>query len=95
MSRALVRTHHQVTIPEDIRKKVHVEVGDPVDISISENGEIIIKPLKTIDPSQSWFWSKEWQESERDAEKAITNKEVIGPFTTAKDAIKALKKNKQ
>lgn len=94
MSRALVRTHHQITIPEEIRKQVPIEVGDPVEISLSKNGEIVIKPLKAVDPAQSWFWTKEWQEKEREADLAIARGEVSAPFSSAKELIKHLRKKK-
>lgn len=94
MNRALVRTHHQVTIPEEIRKQIPIEVGDPVEIYVSKRGEIVIRPLKAIDPTQSWFWSKEWQEGEREVEEHIKKGRVSRVFNTAKQAVKALKKGK-
>ena len=94
MHRSFVRTHHQITIPEELRKHIPIEVGDPVEIYASERGEIVIKPLKAIDPSQSWFWSKEWQEGEREAEEDIRKGRVSPVFKTAKEAAKYLKNGK-
>ncbi len=71
MSRVFVREHYQVTLPLEIRKELSVDIGDPVEIYINKKGEIAIKPLKTIDASQAWFWTKEHQEAEKEAEKEL------------------------
>lgn len=71
MNRVFVREHYQVTLPLEIRKGLSVDIGDPVEIYINKEGEIAIKPLKTIDASQAWFWTKEHQEAEKEAEKEL------------------------
>ncbi len=71
MSRVFVREHYQVTLPLEIRKELPIDIGDPVEIYINKKGEIAIKPLKTIDASQAWFWTKEHQEAEKEAEKEL------------------------
>jgi hypothetical protein len=35
--------------------------------------KIIIKPVVFIPKDQAWFWSKEWQQGEKQAEKDIEN----------------------
>lgn len=40
-----------------------------------------------IDPSQAWWWTEEWQEGEREAEKS----ELVGPFDSAEELIKSLR----
>ena len=94
MHQVFVRNHNQITIPEDIRKLVHIHVGDPVEIYVTEQNEIILKPLKAIDPNQSWFWTKEWQEKEKEADESIAKGESVGPFENIKTALKCLKKGK-
>jgi hypothetical protein len=34
---------------------------------VTENGEVILRPLATVDRSQAWFWTPEWQAGEREA----------------------------
>jgi hypothetical protein len=41
-----------------------------------EEDKIIIKPVLVIDRSQSWFWSKKWQEMEKEADKDIKHGRV-------------------
>lgn len=63
-----VQRNFQVTIPADIRKRSHLRVGDVVEFEVTEEG-ILLKPQETIDRSQAWFWSKEWQEEEKRVQK--------------------------
>ena len=55
---------------------------------------MVIVPKAIVDREDAWFWSKEWQEKEREADEAIAKGEVIGPFESANEAIKALKSTK-
>jgi len=70
-----IREKSQITIPKDLIKKLNLKTGDNIDIDI-ENGMIIIKPVVIIPKAQAWFWSKEWQQGESQAEKDIENGQV-------------------
>lgn len=35
-----------------------------------------------IDPDQTWWWTEEWQKSERETQKEINEDKLIGPFRT-------------
>lgn len=65
-----VQRNFQVTIPADIRKRSHLRVGDVIEFEVTEEG-ILLKPQETIDRSQAWFWSKEWQEEEKRVQKDV------------------------
>ena len=82
---------HQITIPREVFDSLHLEVGDFLDTRIKDNA-IILVPKKLVPKDQEWFWTKEWQEMEKEADEAIKKGEVSGPFSKASDAIKALKK---
>lgn len=56
-----VREKYQVTIPEDVRGKIPLKVGERVEV-VARGGEIVIRPVVEIPRDQAWFWSKEWQE---------------------------------
>ena len=56
-----VREKYQVTIPEEVRGKVPLKVGERVEVT-ARGTEIIIRPVVEIPRDQAWFWSKEWQE---------------------------------
>jgi antitoxin MazE len=65
-----LRRRAQVTLPSEVVKKMKLQEGDNLDIAMEED-RIIIKPVLVIDRSQSWFWSKKWQELEKEVDKEI------------------------
>jgi AbrB family looped-hinge helix DNA binding protein len=65
-----VRGHGQITIPKRLRERFQIEEGDLLEVEIASEG-ILLKPRKLIDPSQAWFWTKQWQEKEREVDEAI------------------------
>ncbi len=67
MSVSKVTRNFQVTIPVSVRDALHVKVGAFVDFVV-QKGQVILKPKTLIDEDQSWFWSKEWQEGEKEVE---------------------------
>lgn len=71
-----IRERSQITLPSEILKKLNLKPGDSVDIDI-EGDKIILKPVLVIDRSQAWFWTKEWQEMEREADEDIKNGRVF------------------
>ena len=85
-----VTKKYQITIPKVIRGQVHLNTGDPVELLV-EDGRIIIIPKKLIDADQSWFWTREWKEKEREADEAIAKGELSGPFKNARSLIKHLR----
>jgi AbrB family looped-hinge helix DNA binding protein len=85
-----IRRNFQITLPAAIRKRLHLCIGDILETTLKD-GKIIIAPKKTIDAEQAWFWSKEWQEAEREAEEDIKAGRVK-KFKTVEDLIKDLDK---
>lgn len=67
-----VREKFQVTIPEEVREKVPLNVGERVEV-LARGDEIVIRPVVEVPRSQSWFWTHEWQDqlarSRKDVEK--------------------------
>jgi AbrB family looped-hinge helix DNA binding protein len=70
MAKAVIRGKGQVTIPASIRRAVHLEEGDPIEVELVADG-ILLRPCKVIDPTQAWFWTPEWQAKEREADEDI------------------------
>lgn len=91
MEVAKIKRNYQLTIPRSIRKKMKLAVGDHVEIDV-EGNQVIIKPLKLIHADQEYFYTKEWQDKEAEADKDIEKGDLMGPFENANDALKALKK---
>ncbi|MCX6374573.1 MAG: AbrB/MazE/SpoVT family DNA-binding domain-containing protein [Armatimonadetes bacterium] len=80
-----VRKNAQITLPAGIRRKAHIEEGDILEAEV-RGDEVILKPKKLIDKSQAWYWTKEWQEAERQADEDIAAGRVK-EFDTVDDAI--------
>ena len=82
-----LRERSQVTLPIEIVKKLKLNTGDNLEVTIEED-KIVIKPVLIIDRSQAWFWTKEWQEKENEVQKDIKEKRIH----QAKDVDDLLKK---
>lgn len=85
-----IRRNFQITLPVVVRRKLGLRVGDILETVVKED-RVIITPKKVIDASQSWFWSKEWQDAEKEAEADIMAGRVK-KFKNAKELIKDLDK---
>jgi antitoxin MazE len=72
-----LRRRSQVTLPSEVVKKMKLQEGDNLDIVV-EDDRIVIKPVLVIDRSQSWFWTKRWQEMEKEADEDIRHGRVYG-----------------
>jgi len=79
----------QVTIPREVREKLHCQIGDYFQVQIEKNG-LRLFPARIIDPTQDWFWTKEWQQKEKTAEEDL-EKDQYSTFKNTKDALKHLK----
>jgi AbrB family looped-hinge helix DNA binding protein len=84
----------QVRIPKEIMEKLNVSAGDYLDFSLEE-GIVNVKAKKLIDADQTFFWEKEWQTAERNAEKDIKEGNLSRVFTTAEDGISYLRKRRK
>ncbi len=65
-----LRGRSQITLPSNVVKKLKLNTGDNLDITL-EGDKIVIKPVLIIDRSQAWFWSEEWQDKEKEADEDI------------------------
>jgi antitoxin MazE len=60
----------QVTIPNEVVKRLRLSVGDKLDVVVKD-GKIIITPVVVIPKDQMWFYSKEWQDGEKDVDRQV------------------------
>jgi len=80
----------QITIPSEIFKKLGLEIGDYLGADIEEE-RIVFTPARVIPKNQAWFWTKEWQEKEKEAQKDIAGGKVSGHFLSGEKLVKSLK----
>lgn len=81
----------QIRIPKDVMQTLNIEIGDYVEVEIDQ-GRIILKPRKLIDPNQGWYWTKEWQQMEADVDEELEKNGLSDEFHTAEEGLKWLKK---
>ncbi|MBU1626099.1 AbrB/MazE/SpoVT family DNA-binding domain-containing protein [bacterium] len=88
MSLLQLRKHHQITLPAKIRKALRLKEGDYLEAEVVD-GEILLRPKELIDKDQAWFWTKEWQEGEREADEDMKAGRVKA-FDNVEDLIEEL-----
>jgi len=90
MSLCKLGQKNQITIPKKLVEDLHLQAGDVLEIKI-EGSTIILLPKKLIPAEQAWFWSKEWQEKEKEADEDIKSGKVSEDFEDADELIKHLR----
>ena len=83
-----VTRNGQITLPKSVREKLGVYEGDILEIEIVGENAVLV-PQKLVDKSQAYFWTKSWQDGERQAETDIKTGR-IKVFSSAKDLIEEL-----
>lgn len=78
-----------VTIPARLRKRWGLEEGEFVEFEETAEG-FLVRPKILLDKSQAYFWTKEWQAKEREADEDIRAGRVAGPFKSAKALLRDL-----
>lgn len=77
MELVTVKTKYQIVIPQSIRKKAGVDVGDLLEAKV-ENGKITFSPKSVVDRHLA------------DGLEDLKHGRMHGPYRSAKDAIAAL-----
>ncbi len=69
-----ISSKRQIAIPMHIMTALNLKPGDEIDIQI-EDGTARLLPITTlkVPRDQAWFWTKEWQDKEREASEDIAS----------------------
>lgn len=70
MAHGKITRNGQVTIPKDIRDKLRLREGMTVFFE-TDDGAVRIVPAVLVPKDQRWFWTKEWQTKEREADEEL------------------------
>jgi AbrB family looped-hinge helix DNA binding protein len=70
-ARVKVRPKAQLTLPEEIRRALHIGEGDEVEFAVHDDGTITIRGYVSIPTDQAWFFTPEWLAGERQADDEI------------------------
>src|SRR5262245_42209180 len=76
----------QVVIPKKLREATQLEVGDFLTAELKSDG-ILLKPAIVVERG----FKAELEQHLREAEADLKAGRVLGPFDTARDALRALK----
>ena len=85
-----IRQNYQLTLPAEIRRRLHLKIGDLMDIAV-QGYRLILTPKRAVDLEEAWFWSKEWQEAEREVD-AHVKAGRVKKARSAEELIRELKK---
>ena len=83
-----VTRHGQITLPASVRKELGIEEGDLVEIEVVDERAVLM-PKKLVDKNQAYFWTKRWQDGEREADEDIKARRVR-TFDSVEQLIKDL-----
>ena len=73
-TRVKVRPKSQLTLPEEVRRALHIGEGDEVEFVIHEDGTVTIRGYVSIPTDQAWFFTPEWLTGEREADEEIASR---------------------
>lgn len=67
-----------LALPPELRKRYQLDrPGAQVEVTEREDGVLELRPQVAVPASQSWFWTREWQERERAADADLADGRVI------------------
>jgi antitoxin PrlF len=70
-TRVKVRPKAQLTLPEEIRRTLHIGEGDEVEFAVHDDGTVTIRGYVSIPTDQAWFFTPEWVAGEREADEEM------------------------
>lgn len=70
-ARVKIRPKAQLTLPEEIRRALHIGEGDDVEFAVHEDGTVTIRGYVSIPTDQAWFFTPGWLAGEREADEEI------------------------
>jgi antitoxin PrlF len=72
-ARVKVRPKAQLTLPEEIRRALHIGEGDEVEFAVHDDGTVTVRGFISIPTDQAWFFTPEWLAGEGDADEQIAS----------------------
>ena len=71
-ARARLRPKAQLTLPDEIRRALHVSEGDEIEFAVDESGNITVQGYVSVPSDQAWFYTPDQLASKRQADEEIT-----------------------
>jgi AbrB family looped-hinge helix DNA binding protein len=73
VARVKVRPKAQLTLPEEIRRALHIGEGDEVEFAVRDDGTVTVRGFISVPTDQAWFFTPEWLAGEREADDQIAS----------------------
>jgi len=70
-ARVKVRPKAQLTLPDEIRRALHIGEGDEVEFAVQDDGTVTVRGYVSIPTDQAWFFTPEWLAGEQEADEEI------------------------
>lgn len=86
-----VKQNYQITIPNSLCRGLNLAIGDYLEVKKQDSELVVLKPVKMTHTDQAYFYTKEWQKDETEADKDIKKGDVLGPFKNIADSLNAIK----
>jgi antitoxin PrlF len=58
-ARARLRPKAQITLPEEIRRALHVSEGDEIEFAVQHDGTITVRGYVSVPSDQAWFFTRQ------------------------------------
>ena len=71
--RARLRPKAQLTLPEEIRRALHVSEGDELEFAVQADGVITVRGYVSVPSDQAWYFTPERLAGKRQADAEIAN----------------------
>jgi AbrB family looped-hinge helix DNA binding protein len=72
-----VQSRGVVALPAEVRRRLHLdEPGAQVEITERDDGVLELRPSLPVPADQRWFWTKHWQDRERQVDDHVAAGEI-------------------
>ena len=66
-----VKHNGEIVLPPALRNRAKLKEGDLLEVILEVDGTVRLVPQRVKDDSQAYFWTRRWQEGEREADEDL------------------------
>jgi AbrB family looped-hinge helix DNA binding protein len=91
METATARVRHkgQITLPAAVREAARIHEGAIVEVSVTGDGAVVLRPKVLVDAQDAWYWTEQWQAGEREVDEEIA-RNGPGPYLSEEKFLASL-----
>jgi len=88
-ARARLRPKAQLTLPDEIRRALHVSEGDEIEFAVDESGNITVRGYVSVPSDQVWFFTPDQLAATHQAEEEGLCTPLLRPCSPISNALGA------